>query len=385
MPSSEKWLDRPIVGDTTTMNSEVVMSNVEVGSLYEWVLNNPASSAVFGDYTKWCSSLQFYPFEINKYGTGKTYKLMVGFTESTKITCHGVIDNKVEFGYTLGQIYYPTPTFYLDYEPFTKVEVWLPFYGFTELRIADIAGKYIQFRLYVDFHSGSAQYVIGVTDNSLEFPNTPFAIGIDDTNTRIIGTCVFQLGYSIPLGSTGLADTVRNIALTGIKTATALATGAIVGGITGGAQTSTTRTTTTSKNAEGKQITAERESTTTTEHDSNYNTIERVGTTMKSAQNVLESLNVRPNVERSNNTIINDITCKSIVIVKRKVKPSVDITTQEFRHLYGLPVGNVKQINTVHGYTEISAINFEGTGFGNATNKELAMLEDMVSRGIILP
>ena len=59
MPSSEKWLDRPIVGDTTTMNSEVVMSNVEVGSLYEWVLNNPASSAVFGDYTKWCSSLQF--------------------------------------------------------------------------------------------------------------------------------------------------------------------------------------------------------------------------------------------------------------------------------------------------------------------------------------
>ena len=383
MPSSEKWLRPKITGDTTTMNSEVVMSVSDVNNLYEWVLNNPIESAIFGDYTKWCSSLQFYPFKINISNT--TYKLSVGGVQSSKILCNGLIPVKAEFGYTLGQIYYPVPSSYLDYEPFTKVEVWLPFYGFTELRIADIAGKYIQFRLYIDFHSGSAQYVIGVTDNALEFTDLPFAITVDDTNTRIIGTCVFQLGYTIPLGSTGLADTVRNLTLTGIKAAASFATGAIVGGITGGAQTSKTITTTTSKNAEGKQITAERESTTTTEHDSNYNTIERVGTTMKTAQNVLESLNVRPSVDRSNNTIINSSTCTSIVIVKRKVKPSVDITTQEFRHLYGLPVGNVKQINTVHGYTEISAINFEGTGFGNATNKELAMLEDMVSRGIILP
>ena len=383
MPSSEKWLRPKITGDTTTMNSEVVMSISDVNNLYEWVLNNPIESAIFGDYTKWCSSLQFYPFKINISNT--TYKLSVGGVQSSKILCNGLIPVKAEFGYTLGQIYYPVPSSYLDYEPFTKVEVWLPFYGFTELRIADIAGKYIQFRLYIDFHSGSAQYVIGVTDNALEFTDLPFAITVDDTNTRIIGTCVFQLGYTIPLGSTGLADTVRNLTLTGIKAATSFATGAIVGGITGGAQTSKTITTTTSKNAEGKQITAERESTTTTEHDSNYNTIERVGTTMKTAQNVLESLNVRPSVDRSNNTIINSSTCTSIVIVKRKVKPSVDITTQEFRHLYGLPVGNVKQINTVHGYTEISSINFEGTGFGNATNKELAMLEDMVSRGIILP
>lgn len=383
MPSSEKWLRPKITGDTTTMNSEVVMSVSDVNNLYEWVLNNPIESAIFGDYTKWCSSLQFYPFKINISNT--TYKLSVGGVQSSKILCNGLIPVKTEFGYTLGQIYYPVPSSYLDYEPFTKVEVWLPFYGFTELRIADIAGKYIQFRLYIDFHSGSAQYVIGVTDNALEFTDLPFAITVDDTNTRIIGTCVFQLGYTIPLGSTGLADTVRNLTLTGIKAAASFATGAIVGGITGGAQTSKTITTTTSKNAEGKQITAERESTTTTEHDSNYNTVERIGTTMKTAQNVLESLNVRPSVDRSNNTIINSSTCTSIVIVKRKVKPSVDITTQEFRHLYGLPVGNVKQINTVHGYTEISAINFEGTGFGNATNKELAMLEDMVSRGIILP
>ena len=383
MPSSEKWLRPKITGDTTTMNSEVVMSASDVNNLYEWVLNKPVESAIFVDYTKWCSSLQFYPFKINI--SNRTYKLSVGGVQSSKILCDGLIPTKAEFGYTLGQIYYPAPASYLDYEPFTKVEVWLPFYGFTELRIADIAGKYIQFRLYIDFHSGSAQYVIGVTDSALEFTDPPFAISVDDTNTRIIGTCVFQLGYTIPLGSTGLADTVRNLTLTGIKAAASFATGAIIGGITGGAQTSKTITTTTSKNAEGKQITAERESTTTTEHDSNYNTVERIGTTMKTAQNVLESLNVRPNVDRSNNTIINGSTCTSIVIVKRKVKPSVDITTQEFRHLYGLPVGNVKQINTVHGYTEISAINFEGTGFGNATNKELAMLEDMVSRGIILP
>ena len=299
--------------------------------------------------------------------------------------CRGIPTIEEDWGYILGQYKYPAITSYLDYEPFTKVEVWLPFYGFTELRIADIADKYIQFMLFVDYHSGAAQYVIGVTDNEKTYTNQPFTLTAIPTDARIIGTCVFQLGYTVPLGSTGLSDTIRNVALAGIKGAASLVTGGLINSITGGAQTSKTITTTTSKNAEGKQITAERESTTTTEHDSNYNTVEKVGTTIKMAQNVIESLNVRPIVERSNNTIINSSTCTSIVIVKRKVKPSVDITTQEFRHLYGLPVGNVKQINTVHGYTEISAINFEGTGFGNATNKELAMLEDMVSRGIILP
>ena len=52
MPSSEKWLRPKIVGDTTTMNGEVVMSRAEVNNLYEWVLNKPIESAIFGDYTK---------------------------------------------------------------------------------------------------------------------------------------------------------------------------------------------------------------------------------------------------------------------------------------------------------------------------------------------
>ena len=47
MPSSEKWLRLKIVGDTTTMNSEVVMSRTEVNDLYEWVLNKPIESAIF--------------------------------------------------------------------------------------------------------------------------------------------------------------------------------------------------------------------------------------------------------------------------------------------------------------------------------------------------
>ena len=383
MPSSDKWLRPPIIGNTTQMNNLVVLDDENAGKLWQYVVENPISSAFFGDYNKWCFSLQFYPYEINR--NSPLYQFEVFTNKSDKILCRGIPTIEEDWGYILGQYKYPAITSYLDYEPFTKVEVWLPFYGFTELRIADIADKYIQFMLFVDYHSGAAQYVIGVTDNEQTYNNQPFTLTGLPTDARIIGTCVFQLGYTVPLGSTGLSDTIRNVALAGIKGAASLVTGGLINSITGGAQTSKTITTTTSKNAEGKQITAERESTTTTEHDSNYNTVEKVGTTIKMAQNVIESLNVRPIVERSNNTIINSSTCTSIVIVKRKVKPSVDITTQEFRHLYGLPVGNVKQINTVHGYTEISAINFEGTGFGNATNKELAMLEDMVSRGIILP
>ena len=37
MPSSGQWLKLPVSGDTTTMNSKVVMGISDVNSLYEWV------------------------------------------------------------------------------------------------------------------------------------------------------------------------------------------------------------------------------------------------------------------------------------------------------------------------------------------------------------
>ena len=48
MPTTNKWLDVPITGRDTTMNGKVVMYNLDVLDLPNWVWKNPVESVVFG-------------------------------------------------------------------------------------------------------------------------------------------------------------------------------------------------------------------------------------------------------------------------------------------------------------------------------------------------
>ena len=64
MATDNKWIRAQTTGYDTSMNGKVVMTPTQVNNLWKWVMENPISSAVFGDYTKWCSSLMFFPFNI---------------------------------------------------------------------------------------------------------------------------------------------------------------------------------------------------------------------------------------------------------------------------------------------------------------------------------
>lgn len=383
--SQEKWLKLPNVGETTTMNSKVVMTNSQINNLWKWAIESPISSMIVGDYTRWCSSLMFYPYKFKENTTN--YSLVVGGVSDEDIQCKGDIYGLDYLGYYLGQYYYPVVDSFLSYEPYTKLQVWLPFYGYIDLKIADVQGKYIQFRLFVDYCSGSAQYTVGVNENSVECKNPPYMSAVDDTNTRIIGTYNFQLGYVIPITSTGWAEAFRNTALVALKTTAGLASSLLSEGAGLTKITSKSNTVYTKRNPKtGRQITARTKTVETTKDFSNFESSKRISTTIDSVPNILGAMNISPSIDKSNNSVINSTTCNSIVIITKKVKPALQNyeNNSTYNHLLGKPLGEVGLLSQYSGYTECSKVHFENNNFSLATQEEMGMLESIFSNGVIL-
>ena len=59
--------------------------------------------------------------------------------------------------------------------------------------------------------------------------------------------------------------------------------------------------------------------------------------------------------------------------------------TEKFDKLYGRPLGETRQLNQVHGFTDIATIRLEGVGFNTALEEEMDMLESILLSGVILP
>lgn len=383
--SNQSWLTNKGGGwrAESSMNSKVVLTSLQANSLAVATYNVSISSLVFGDYSKWCASLMYYPLILNDNGT--SYKLTAGGIEyDTTVT--GFIDPLNEYGFTLGEYAYPSATSYLDFEPYTKLEVYLPYYGFITLKIADVEGKYIQFRLYVDYNTGQAQYVVGVNPNSVTFVQSPSVIGGDDTNTRILGTYNFQLGVSIPIGSTNFNETVRNTILGVGKAAVSLGASFAADYIPSSRSTSTAKTVNTIRNPNtGRQITKSAQSKTYNRETYTYGTGERFNTAINTASTVLGNLGFSTQGITSNNGSLNNNLCPSVAIVVTKAKTTLDPTTSSsYKRLLGLPLGECRLLGTVTGYTKVSDIRLEGDGFGQTTQEEMAEIEQLIYQGVIV-
>lgn len=386
MSTQNKMINTLVAGKETTMNSSVVMTYSQVNQLPQWAfgsLHDTFLSAIWGDYTKWCSSLRFYPFKLEP--NPSEYSLFVGVKESDTVRCLGPIPITNEFGFYLGEYHYLNADTFADYEPYTTLEIFLPFYGLAQLKVADVANKYIQFRLYIDFLTGKGQYVVGVSDEHIVCASFPYLIAptVDDTNVRIIGTYNVQLGYDIPITSDGMSNFIRNTGLTVLKSATSIASSALAETFDHSSSQQTTKTVTTQRNqSTGRQIRTGTKTTTNTRDTNSYEGGSRLGSVVETASNVLGAFHISPSVENVSNPVLATFTCRSVAIIRRKAR--VQDTITGYGKLYGRPCGKVLKLSDVSGYTEATAIHFEGDLFGQATASELAMLEQAFNDGVIL-
>ena len=103
---------------------------------------------------------------------------------------------------------------YLDYSPYTKTEIWLPYIGFRELNIDDIQGKTIYLNYWIDVLSGSC--------------NAELRTQCDDGNSAVLYSWSGHCAAQVPVTGADMRSAVTaalSIAASAVGLGSAIATG----------------------------------------------------------------------------------------------------------------------------------------------------------------
>ena len=356
-----------------------ILSQTGVNSLADIILKPDVLQSFFSKPEDWLSRLLYFPYPIPQRLEKQTKKLQIG-TYSTNIDVYD-IDYASEI-YEMGELLIePHFNNFADYDGYSKIEVWLPFLGTVDISLNDVLGKYLKFRLGVDYTSGQGTWYICVGDNPTNA--TSIFVDLSGVDDRILSTHTCQIGMEIPIGTTNTASVYRNLIMGAVKgVSTALSSYAVSKlGATGG--TTTTKEVKTRRNKKtGRQYKFSTRTVESVFDASNYQYGNAIVGAFDCATDSLNNMHISASTDRSNNptTMIN--TCKSIKVIR--YYPKLITTDENYGKLYGYPLGQTKVLSTLSGYTEISNIHLEGEGFKSATQKEILMLKEALSDGIIL-
>lgn len=371
----------------TDYNNSVCMSRANINRMMV------GFDTIFGEYimnfTDEIASLQLYPFRIKNYVTSEH-----NYLETTRGVNIGVRAYEISWyaNYqTLGEFFVsPKNNNFTDYKGYTTLKAYLPFFGFVDIDINECLGKYLQFRLLTDFTTGKGLYIIGVSDESITHPEAPYVYDDEDDSVRVISTFECDIGIEIPLGSSNIGDIKRNMLLGAIKTVASAGFSAYTNALPPTSSVTTVEDTSIAsargdyKGAKIKPMSmTQHTSTSTTVHNRPINKSKPYEEVLSGSIDVLNRSYPNSNTDRVNDSMLLFQTSKNIHLVfyRPKILPKPD----GFNHLYGEPLGEVKSLNELSGYTEVSRIHFEAQHFGTVTSTEYAMIEQAFSDGVILP
>lgn len=339
------------------------------------------------NFTDTIASIQVYPFDILPYYNTSGYNFLHTVTGTHRAITAYSIDYSAYY-MSLGE-FYVRPYFnnFADYKGYTQIRVFLPFMGYVDVDPNECMGKWLQFRLSVDFVTGKGMHILGVSDNSIEYKKYP---GLnDDIDVRVIATYECDIGIDIPLGKSNIGDIKRNLLLGTIKTAASVAAASYVGSLPPPVTTTRAHT---EYEVQGRAL--EKGSRLKTMRQGESNTVKTTTTdraTNKSAPimeavdgsiDTLNRLHIWGNTDRVNDAgLMWSMTGSvKVVIYRPKMLPADD----EYDFLYGKPYGAVNTLKNLSGYTTISNFHLEGEHFATATKEELSLISDALIDGIIL-
>ena len=344
---------------------------------------------VFSNFTDSISSLRLYP--VNIYPVVREGGNILHTAKKKVEGCKAYYIDGKNYYRTLGQ-YFVRPYYnnYADYKGYTEIKVYLPFLGFVDLDINQCMGKWLQFRLAIDFFSGKGMYIVGVSDEKMTLPNTPFVDRYDDYGMRTLCTYECDIGIEIPLGSSNIGDIKRNLALGAVKTAANLGYSIYKKSLPAPSTTSTETTTydiygkSMAKGSRGKKVKWGSETTEkTTVNHRPVDNVKPYADVVNSSIEVLDNLhNTGSGGDRINDAGL--LWFNNTFVRVLMYRPKFADNENTYAHYYGLPLGKVIDLNSITGYTEIASVRISGMDFKEATNKEIALLEEAFSKGIIL-
>lgn len=221
---------------------------------------------------------------------------------------------------------------YRDYEPYTKIKIWLPFYGFINVSPSEVYDKPFQINFIVDFLTGEGKYILQSGNPTLN-------------EQRILDFISFKLGVDIPLGgsnNTRQNQNIFNYLTSGIggslQTVIGAGTGnpfATAGGI--------------------------------------YSTLGVI----TNAPNTQTETAIKLGSNGQGQTMYN--LPRNIIVIYERVK-SVDTTSYD--EILGKPLNEVRTLSSLTGFTQIGNIHLEG--FTNALTSELNEIETLLKQGVLL-
>lgn len=299
---------------------------------------------LFADKAQFINSIKWYPFDLSNFMDiadslsdltlgGTTPKWGGTVTYPVKIKAVSNILTYVRIAsLDIPRLYEN----FLDYEPYTNAQIYLPYLGFYALPIKDCMGRTIRVYYSIDFDTGQCTAYVQTT-------------GADG---RVIFTASGKIGIDIPVGSENASAIAQKNFENSVKL---LASGlAIGGGIMSG-------------NLAGSLLAVKGAETAlstgvnfVTDNQKHYQR-----GTLSGGQDALPSP-----------------TNVYVVIYRPKINATFKTNINEFAKLKGRPLGQVKTLSNLTGFTTVEEIHLEG--FGDALKTEVDEIESLLHEGVIL-
>lgn len=274
---------------------------------------------------------------------------------------------------------------FMDYSQYTKLSIYLPYFGIEELNIDDFIdsngqSKYLSVILVYEYATGNASYYICSSTNKINSIYDDGEYNIYDTSvSRIVKIIQFQLGESMPLTKTNLGKSydnmVKNLATAGLSL---LATG-FTGIPSSTINTQSNSVTTISKGKKAK-TTIENKSNSSSEKTYSDNSLEKATNIVTSSINSVNSLNSSNSTYSSSELSLSSHQSTNIKLIYKR--PKVLETNETYSKLYGKPCGKTSKLKDLRGFTKINKIHLDG--LENATSSEIESIEALLYNGVIL-
>lgn len=326
-------LTRQQVGDLLTeLNTSTFIDNIQL--LFETPIENVVN-------------LRVYPFDV------KAHHPVGSVLEDSSIIIN-VVTMETQ-GYSLAHV--PSPPFnlgkiaipkhynnFLDYSPYTKIELYLPYVDFVTLDTNLVMGKTISIDYVVDYFSGKCTAFISVEET---------VNGV--TTSNIIMERDGNIGVEVAIGGGRGADIARNMLKLGIgATAGAISLGA--GAVTAG-MAKTAGTAGSIASISGASA----------------------GYLANTTVNAIQAGQTHITKGGSAQPAINFYAPQNCYLVI--TRPNV-VTPSTYNRDFGRPCGKTFTLGALTGFTVVDSIHVEG--LPTATSDEVTEIERLLKQGVIL-
>lgn len=285
-----------------------------------------------------------------------------------------------EYKFDLSEIYEDKYLF-LMFDPYSKVSLYIPFYGYIPIHIRDYYYYFnghkikIYVKLNLDIITGMCTITL---HRYITYTNNGVTQEYVDTD-RVVDIITFQLGVDIPFGGTGASDLMRNITLNSIKGGMALVKG-VTSLVAGSPEAPTPEYTPKTGRLTAKYRRQEQTYNESVRKDTGRRITETAQTISDMTASLCSSY-VRPNSAKGESNRTNSLYLynKAYIQINKYIIKEPD----NYASLVGRPCSKKLKISTLNGYTQVGACHIEN--IPNATSTECDEIEAILKSGFICP